>query len=106
LRDEVLCETEEEFGSLVQRAIREGWIVKDARRHLCGARGRRIRERVGPRLFERISSKGGERLVVDLGCLDNPQVATPEAREELATVLRKVVAAVCPPASCNITPSP
>ncbi len=104
--EKVAGRAEEEFASVVQRAIREGWTVKDARRHLCGARGQRSRERAGPRLFEKISSKSGERLVVHLGCFDDPQVATPEAREELATVLREVLAAACPPAPRSDAPTP
>ncbi len=104
--EKIALRAEEEFAGVVQRAIREGWTVKDARRHLCGARGQRSRERVGRRLFERISSKSGERLVVHLGCFDDPKVATPEAREELATVLREVLAAVCSAAACRLTPTP
>jgi ParB family chromosome partitioning protein len=104
--EKVAGQAEEEFATVVQRAVREGWTVKDARRNLGGARGARTRERTGPRLFERTGSRTGHRLVINLGCLDDPQVATTEAREELATMLREVLAAVCacPPCEAAATP--
>jgi ParB family chromosome partitioning protein len=84
---------QEAFAKLVERAVREGWTAKDARRLLSGRSGRKdVVKAIG--LYERNDTKGKARLTVHLERLDDPVVATPEALRELAVVLRELLARV------------
>ena len=80
----------EEFERMVQRAIREAWTVKDARRVLAGRSGRK---EASPAvlLYEQSERDGRRRLVVHVSRLDDPAIATEEARQELACVLRELL---------------
>jgi ParB family chromosome partitioning protein len=87
-------EAEAEFATMVERAIREAWTVKDARRRLSRARGGRKAEAALAPLFEHTSAMGKARLTVHLDRLQDPDVATPEACAGLSTILRGVLAMV------------
>jgi ParB family chromosome partitioning protein len=84
---------QEAFVKLVERAVREGWTAKDARRLLSGRTGRKDTDKV-VRLYERSEAKGKARLTVHLERLDDPEVATTEALRELAEVLRELLTRV------------
>ena len=58
---------QEVFAKLVERAVREGWTAKDARRLLSGRSGRKdVVKAIG--LYERNEAKGKARLTVHLEC--------------------------------------
>ena len=83
----------EHFARTVERAMREGWTVKDAHRILAAGKERKPGA-AAPALFERSGKGGGERFTVFLGRLDDPAIAGAEARQELARMLRELLARV------------
>jgi ParB family chromosome partitioning protein len=84
---------ESEFTKLVDRAIREVWTVKDARRRLSRRRGPGETAGAARVLFERTPpNKGNKRLIVHLDRLNDPETATTEARAKLAMVLMEIIA--------------
>jgi len=84
----------EEFGAMLARAVKEQWTASEARRILKGVRAGHAVEREAQRLFDRSLAKGKARVTVHVDRLDDPEIATPEAREELAGVLRELLAKV------------
>jgi ParB family chromosome partitioning protein len=100
--DRIEREAEQAFQEVVGTAVRKGWTVQEARASLRirkAAPGAREGAVLLP-LFERSQGRGKERFVVHLDRLGDQELATPEARAELANALRALLAQVeAPPAS-------
>lgn len=85
--EKITNKAEEDFATVVSRAVREAWTVKDARRILSAGRGSR-KATLDTALYEHSTADSRERLTVYSQRLTDPATATPEALDELLAVLR------------------